>query len=242
MARIGARLRAIRRQLRLSLGEVAQRSHRIAQESGDSSFRVSASQLGRLERYEHGFTVNRLLALSEIYNIPIDQMVHAVQSGKEERRNSDQPSSQDATGLPGGLLKHPARHLTAAKRLSDPLPDRTTLLPTEGRPSRTPYLRGIIGSLDQTLNPMIPAGSIVRIDTRNVELMPKQHWTHEFHRPIYFLKTKDAYYCGWCELDGDSHLTLIPHARSSAFSRRWGYPTEVEIVGRVMSVVVPLQA
>jgi hypothetical protein len=87
---------------------------------------------------------------------------------------------------------------------------------------------------------MIPAGSIVQIDKSRREIAPKQAWTHEFQRPIYFLKTKDGYLCGWCELDEDSHLTLIPHPRSSASSRSWKYGTEVAILGRVVAVNIGL--
>ena len=125
------------------------------------------------------------------------------------------------------------------KTFPDESPDETTLLQTENERSRTPYLRGVIGKLDLTLHPMIPAGSTVRIDTGRREVSAEKDWTHEFQRPIYFLRTKDAYFCGWCELDEDSQwLTLIPHPLSSASSRRWQYGTEVENLGRVVSVVV----
>jgi hypothetical protein len=84
-------------------------------------------------------------------------------------------------------------------------------------------------------------GSIVQIDTRRREVSPKKAWIHEFQRPIYFLKTKDGYLCGWCELDEELQwLTLIPHPLSSAPSRRWRYGTEVETLGRVMGVVIRL--
>jgi hypothetical protein len=53
--------------------------------------------------------------------------------------------------------------------------------------------------------------------------------------------SKDGYVCGWCEFDEDSQwLILVPHPLSSASSRRWKYGTEVEILGRVMSVVIRL--
>ena len=92
----------------------------------------------------------------------------------------------------------------------DRSPDETTLLRTENAPSRTSYLRGVIGKLDLTLDPMIPAGSIVQIDTRKREISPKKDWPHEFQRPIYFLRTQHEYVCGWCELDDSRWLTLIP--------------------------------
>jgi hypothetical protein len=128
------------------------------------------------------------------------------------------------------------------KTFADRWPDETTLLQAENTPSCTPYLRGVIGKLDLTLHPMIPAGSIVNIDPAKREVSPKKDWTHEFQRPIYFLKTKDAYFCGWCELEEDSQsLILIPHPLSSASSRKWNYGTEVESLGRVVSVVIRLE-
>jgi hypothetical protein len=103
------------------------------------------------------------------------------------------------------------------------------------------YRRGIIGKRDLTLDPMIPAGSIVQIDTQKRAISSRKDWTHEFQRPIYFLMTRDAYVCGWCELDKASDwLTLIPHPLSPASSRRWKYRTEIENIGRVIVVAIRL--
>jgi transcriptional regulator with XRE-family HTH domain len=242
MAGIGARLRAIRQQLRLSLREVEEHSRRVAQERGDSSYQVSASWLARLERYEHQLMANKLLALAEIYKIPIDKLLRAVYPRSAETQNPYQLSSPKATELPAeGLRKVPAKRSRAAKPLPALPPDETTLLPAKNGPPRTPYLRAIIGKLNLTLDPMLPAGSVVQIDTNKRGISPKRGWTHKFQRPIYFLKTKDGYFCAWCELDEDSQwLTLIPHPISSAPSRRWRYGTEVENLGRVVAVIIPL--
>jgi transcriptional regulator with XRE-family HTH domain len=168
MAGTGARLRAIRLQWHLSLREVEERSRRIAQERGDLSYQVSAGWLARLERGKHELTVNKLTALTEIYSIPLDQLLRAVYPRNAETQNPNQLSSPNATELPTeGLGKVPARRSLGAKPpLVGLSPDETTLLPSENGPSRTPYLRAIIGKLDLTLDPMIPAGSIVQIDTR----------------------------------------------------------------------------
>jgi hypothetical protein len=89
---------------------------------------------------------------------------------------------------------------------------------------------------------MIPPGSIVRVDTRNRAISSRKNWTHEFQRPVYFLRTRQGYLCGWCELDGNSEwLTLIPHPLSPASSRRWKYREEIEPLGRVIAVVIRLE-
>jgi transcriptional regulator with XRE-family HTH domain len=241
MARLGASLRAIRQQRRLSLREVEERSRRIALERGDSSYQVSASWLARLERCEQGLTVNKLLALADIYQMSINQLLHAIYPRNAETQNPDQLSSPNATELSTeGLRKVMAQRSIASKLLPDQSSDESTLLPTENTPSRTPYLQGVIGKLDLTLYPMIPAGSIVQIDTGKHEISPKKDWTDLFQRPIYFLKTKDGYFCGWCELDEDLRwLTLIPHPLSPVSSRRWNL-TEIENLGRIVAVTTPL--
>jgi transcriptional regulator with XRE-family HTH domain len=210
MVGIGARLRAIRQQLRLSLREVEHRSRRIALQRGDLSYQVSASWLSRLESDEHELTVSKLVALGEIYIISTDRLIRSIYPENQQPLILDQISSRNATKLPTGDSR-----------------------------DETPYRLGIIGKLDLSLQPMVAAGSIVQIDTRKHEISAKKDWTHEFERPIYFLKIKDRYFCGWCELDKDSQwLTLIPHPLSSASSGRYKYPAEVENIGRVMSVVI----
>jgi hypothetical protein len=121
----------------------------------------------------------------------------------------------------------------------DPPTDETTLLSPETGPSPGTYKWGIIGKHDRTLEPLIPTGSIVRIDTRKREISPHKAWAHELQRPIYFLMTPDAYFCGWCEFDPLGELlTLVPHPLSPASSRSWKYPKEVEIIGRVVAMSI----
>ena len=64
-ARVGERLRAIRRQKGLSLHDVEARS--------DLEFK--ASVLGAYERGERAISVPRLIRLSEIYEVPSDQLL-----------------------------------------------------------------------------------------------------------------------------------------------------------------------
>jgi transcriptional regulator with XRE-family HTH domain len=239
MAGIGGRLRAIRQQWGLSLREVEQRSRSIAQKRDDSSFQVSASWLTRLESDGHELTVNKLIALAEIYSIPIDQLLRSNSPGNSEPLTLPSPS---ATTLPmEGSQKSPANRLLSNTPFPDQSPDETMLLPEKNAPLPTPYRRGIIGNLDLTLDPMIPPGSIVQIDTSKLVISSRKHWTHEFQRPVYFLMTRLGYVSGWCELDSNSEwLTLIPHPLSPATSRRWRYREEIENLGRVISVVIRL--
>lgn len=63
--RVGERLRAIRRQKRLSLQEVEQISKQ----------EFKASVLGAYERGERAISVPRLQRLARLYNVPVDQLL-----------------------------------------------------------------------------------------------------------------------------------------------------------------------
>ena len=63
---------------------------------------------------------------------------------------------------------------------AQPPDNETSLLAAENGQSPTPYRRGIIGKHDLTLHPMIPAGSIVQIDTQKRAISTRRNWTHEF--------------------------------------------------------------
>jgi transcriptional regulator with XRE-family HTH domain len=201
MAGIGLRLRTIRRQWQLSLREVEERSLRFAQQQGNQSYQVSASWLDRLEREEHELTVNKLIVLADIYNLPTEQLLRSIYPGDAQPLSLRQLSSPNATMLlTEGPLEEQAKYLLPDTIGLDLPPDETRLLASENSSSLAPYRRGIIGKRDRTLDPMIPAGSIVQIDTQKRAISSRRDWTHEFQRPVYFLITRDAYVCGWCEL------------------------------------------
>ena len=84
MAGIGLRLRTIRRQWQLSLREVEERCLRFAQQQGNQSYQVSASWLDRLEREEHELTVNKLIVLADIYNLPAEQLLRSIYPGDSQ--------------------------------------------------------------------------------------------------------------------------------------------------------------
>ena len=240
MPGIGVKLRTIRQQWQLSLREVEERSLRFAQEKGNQSYQVSASWLDRLEREEHEITVNKLIALAEIYNVTTEQLLRSMYPGSTQKSLLKPLSSPNATLiLNDGPLEEQARYLLPDSAGHDAYPEETTLLSTDIGSYMAPYRRGIIGKRDLTLDPMVPAGSIVQIDTQKRAISTRKDWTHEFQRPIYFLMTRDGYVCGWCELDKSSDwLTLIPHPLSPASSRRWKFRKEIETIGRVIVVAI----
>jgi hypothetical protein len=97
---------------------------------------------------------------------------------------------------------------------------------------------GFVGMSDRTLFPIIRPGSIVEIDQDQRRIVPS-HWQNEHDRPIYFVELRGEFLCSWCELR-DGYLSAVPHPLSKCEVRRFAYPREAEIVGRVIGVTMRL--
>ena len=80
--------------------------------------------------------------------------------------------------------------------------------------------------------PMIRPGALLKIDTTQNKLSTGPS-RNEYERPIFFIELRNAYACGWCELQSNQ-LLIIPHPSAPASVRRFIYPREAEIVGRVV--------
>jgi len=95
---------------------------------------------------------------------------------------------------------------------------------------------GYIGLEDYTLYPLIRPGSLVQIDASQRKLSAEK-WKTEFDRPIYFVELRNGYICSWCQVDRDQ-LIVIPHPHSHQDVRRFDYPSQAEIVGRVTGLAM----
>jgi transcriptional regulator with XRE-family HTH domain len=94
-ARVGERLRAIRRQKGLSLHDVEARS----------SLEFKASVLGAYERGERAISVPRLLRLAEIYEVPADQLLPREAEGEISLVDNGSAAFDGTTGFTIDLVR-----------------------------------------------------------------------------------------------------------------------------------------
>jgi hypothetical protein len=97
-------------------------------------------------------------------------------------------------------------------------------------------LYGFIGLSDHTMDPLIPAGSVVEIQACRKVAEPLAYRS-EAERPVYFLESRAGYRCCWCSLH-DGHLFSIPHPLSPCNPEVFAFPGEVEVVGQVTGVAL----
>ena len=86
--------------------------------------------------------------------------------------------------------------------------------------------------------PIIRPGSIVQID-QNQRKVLQTKWEDEDDRPIFFVELRGEFICSWCEMR-DGYLLAVPHPKSKCQVRRFAYPREADIVGRVIGVTMRL--
>ena len=111
---VGSRLRAMRKQMRLSLQAVEAMS--------DQEFK--ASVLGAYERGERAISVPRLQRLAKLYDVPVDQLLpndDAVAGGRWGAGSSDDSSSGGRrAAVPSGVPDKVAIDLTKLHTVSGP--------------------------------------------------------------------------------------------------------------------------
>jgi hypothetical protein len=71
----------------------------------------------------------------------------------------------------------------------------------------------VVGFLDRMLWPLLPPGSLLRLDSKARKIEDRS-WP-EFERPIYLIEYRDRFFCCYAQRRGDM-LRLISHLESPA--------------------------
>ena len=237
----GQKLKTLRNKRHITVREVEQASRRIADAKGDKRFCISNGWLAQLENGVSEPSICKLFSLSVIYHASFLDLVRLYNVDVDDKEKYEPVADPYLTQLISGNNNGDGQSFSAVSNLSTQL--STTLIsespPLAGRQRpgsedrRPNIIFGYLGLADFTMYPMIRPNSLLKIDTNQNKLTPVA-WRNEYERPIFFIELRAAYACGWCELQGDQ-LLVIPHHSSPAGVRRFTYPREAEIVGRVIS-------
>ena len=247
----GRQLKAFREAKGLGLRDVERDSQHWADDLHQNAYLVSHNYLAEVEADLHQPSVFKLYTLSALYDVDLLQLLALYGMSAKDIVRAELGLELSATSS-GDQATPVHQELVKPTIVSPALPglDQTRLLfggtslLNRGRAKdlstgdRSLVLFGMLGLMDLTMDPLIPPGSLLQIDSglREVETA---HWRNEYERPIYFVKEPRGYACGWCEV-GEANLSLIPHPLSPVRLRRFRYPGEVEIIGRVTAVTMSL--
>ncbi|HEV2835352.1 MAG TPA: helix-turn-helix transcriptional regulator [Pyrinomonadaceae bacterium] len=237
----GQQLKRLRNKRHITVREVEQASRRIAEAKGDKRFRISNAWLAQLENGRSEPSSCKLFSLSVIYHVNLSDLLCLYDIDVANKDKYGSVANPDLTQLlsPAAIadlgLEAASSAVTSLVSESSTTHDAPF---TFGEDNGQSHLTcGYLGSTDLTMYPLIRPGSLLKIDTSQNKLQTTP-WRNEFERPIYFVELRDAYACGWCELQGNQ-LLIVPHHSSPATIRRFLYPREAEIVGRVVGYYTP---
>jgi len=245
----GERLKALRESLGLTTRDVEEKSQQIAEDRRSREYHISHAWVTDIENGKFTPSIYKFHTFSAIYNRRITELVsyYGLPIGDLNRYRTfigvpkthllDTGSDLEVEKVPLPVQFKPEFRLEKTNLLArvvekwDEIPVGF-LQHLDLRKS----VYGYIGLEDYTLFPLIRPGSLVEIDA-NQRKISTEKWNTEFDRPIYFVELRNGYVCSWCQVDR-GQLILIPHPHSHQDVRRFDYPSQAEIVGRVTGVAM----
>jgi len=247
----GTKLKGLRLRVGLTLRDVEARSHKLAEEKKSRDYFISRGWLNNVENGSYTPSIYKLYSLSVIYhdnwpNILSFFGLRVSDIGRDQAMfgppKTRLASNTDATD--GETVVVPLRSRDELRLDKTNLLSRLVEIWGEIPVRLIQHLDlrksvyGFIGMSDFTMYPLIRPGSIVQIDGNQRRILPSK-WQNEHERPIYFIELRDEYLCSWCEIR-EGHLSAVPYPNSKCEIRRFPYPREAEIVGRVTGVAMRL--
>ena len=247
--RPGERLKQTRQRLGITTRRVERESRRIAEAEGNKSFYISNARLTKIENLESTPSIYKLYSLSVIYRAKFTDLLllYGVDLDRISKHQFGIPLPK--THLVSISFYDPERAVKFPVRFHEGFdPKKTDLLshmvelwgevPVALLQHLDPqhHTYGYVGLEDYTLYPLVRPGTFVQIDEHQ-NTVKTSGWRSEFDRPIYFVGLGDDYACSWCDLIGES-LTLVPHPASPCYVRKFHYPSEAKILGRVTALAM----
>jgi transcriptional regulator with XRE-family HTH domain len=246
--RAGIILKQLRERLGLTLRKVAALSQRLAKEKQNQDFCISRASLGEVERGSYTPGIFKMYSLGAIYHKHWSSIL-ALYGLRLSDFGRDQamfapPKTQLAVdaGQADDTIVVPLQPSEAVRFDRTNLFSRLVEIWGEVPIRLIQHLDlrngtyGFVGISDNRMSPIIRPGSIVQID-QNQRNIVNVKWENEYDRPIYFLELRGEYLCSWCEISG-GYLSAVPHPNSKCEVRRFSYPREAEIIGRVVGVTM----
>lgn len=230
----GNKLKSLRNRCNVTVRQVEQASGRIAEAKGDKRFRISNGWLAQLENGISEPSICKLFTLSVIYHADFRDLARLYNVDLDEIAEYESIANPHLTQLrpeiqiQNRVVETPC---SVPRTSTNLMPQPTSNLSQSQNGQNIKY--GYVGLADYTMYPLIRPGAVVEIDISQSKI-PKGTWRNEFERPVFFIELHEGYACGWCEIDRNQ-LLIIPHPSSPFTVRRFTYPREAEIFGRVVS-------
>jgi transcriptional regulator with XRE-family HTH domain len=243
----GKWIRSLREELLIKPSDVERITRTIAEKKGNSDFYVSHSTLADIEAGSIP-SIHKLFSLAVVLRVPLRDLFFPFGIDPAEIPHLQPGFDND------GLIEASPTHAPAFNfQLNFDVnnsEEETNLLrfPLQGAETLPSFFRGaidpvryryaVIGSRDDAMFDLLPARSLVEIDTAQ-KIVQVFQWRTIRERPIYLTWHLEGHTCSWCQVDG-RELTVLPHPLSRQPVRRFRMPNQALVIGRVTHAWLPL--
>jgi transcriptional regulator with XRE-family HTH domain len=244
----GKCIRELREERLVKPSDIERTSRTIADSKGNADFYVSHSTLADIEAGSVP-SIYKLFSLAVCLGVPLDKLLSPFGIDSEEAtslgiRGPNPVALSPAVPQEGAFrfqLNFDAQFAFQETTLLRISPQDAGVLPgsVPKRLDTRRYRYAVIGSKDDTMGDLLPAGSLVEIDTTQITVQIFT-WRSMRDRPLYLVWHTKGHTCCWCQIDG-RELMLVPHPLSSHPVRRLKMPVEATIIGRVVNAWLPFQ-
>jgi transcriptional regulator with XRE-family HTH domain len=244
----GEWLRGLREELHLTQVAVERLTSELARSANNERYRI---RRGRLADIEDGKAVPDIFdakSLSKCYKVTYRAILQAFGLSLEDSENTPQGPTQFDETTNQWFFTDTDRpfSLTFQSRISF---DKTRLVTESAEELGVPavvrqrldagqFRLGIIALNDDTMDDLVPGGSVVVID-KSHNTVETGDWKTIQERPIYFVWHEKGYSCSWCHLVQDT-LFIVPHPTSRRSVMIFKMPRAATIIGRIIHVWPPM--
>jgi hypothetical protein len=246
MTNPGEWLQGLREELHLTRIAVERLTTDLANKTVNKSYRIRRGRLADIEERGSVPNIFEVKSLSECYKVAYHAVLEAFGLGEDEAlpRESTQtgeaakPLSFTETDRPFSLTFQSKIRLDATRLVTESPEQLGVPAIVRQRLDAGQFRLGIIGVNDDTMDDLVPGGSIVVID-RTQTAVEMREWKTIQERPIYFVWHEQGYSCSWCNIVRDS-LFIIPYPTSRQQVMIFKVPRAASIIGRVVHIWPPL--
>lgn len=244
----GRWLRELREELHLTRSAVERLTSEIANRTGNERRRIRRGRLTDIEEDRTAPDVFEADSLCECYKVTYRAVLQAygVRLGASEDLSGITAQSNEAAkqwtftdaDRPFSLTFQSGISFDTTRLVTESAEELGVPAVVRKRLDAGQFRLGIIGLNDDTMDDLVPAGSVVVIDKsrNNVEM---GEWKSIQERPIYFVWHEKGYSCSWCNLVQDT-LFVVPHPTSRRPVMIFKLPRAATVIGRIIHVWPPL--
>ena len=242
-------LRGLREELHLTRVAVERLTSDLARSANDDRYRIRRGRLADMEDGKAAPDIFEAQSLSHCYKVTYPAILQAFgvrledsddlpQQGLAHAGEATKQWSFADTDRPFSLTFQTKISFDQTRLVTESAEELGVPSIVRQRLDAGQFRLGIIALNDDTMEDLVPGGSVVVID-RSHTTVEIRDWKTLQERPIYFSWHENGYSCSWCNVVRDT-LFIVPYPTSPRPVMIFKMPRAATIIGRVIHVWPPL--